>query len=61
MPEDRAILFFEAAYTAMIDGNLQRLEELTQLSPFLCGTDGWTGRRWLTTAIHSTNPKPLCR
>jgi hypothetical protein len=56
MPEDPAVLFFETAWTAMVEGDLARLEELTHLSPFPCGTDGWLGRRWLTTAVHSRNP-----
>jgi hypothetical protein len=40
MPEDPAILFYNAAWKAMVEGDQQRLEELTHLSPFPCGTDG---------------------
>jgi ankyrin repeat protein len=56
MPEDPAILFFETAWTAMVEGDLARLEELTHLNLFPRGTDGWLDRHWLTSAIFSSNP-----
>jgi ankyrin repeat protein len=55
MTENPAILFFETAWTAMVEGNLARLEELTHLGPFPCGTDGWVGNHWLSTAVASGN------
>lgn len=56
MAEDPAFLFYNAAWTAMVAGDLTRLEALTHLSPFPCATDGWIGRHWLTHAIDSGNP-----
>ncbi len=43
MAEDPAFLFYIPAWKAMLEGDLQRLEDLTRLSPFPCGTDGWVG------------------
>ncbi len=55
MPEDPGFLFFETAWSAMVEGNLARLEELTSLSSFPCGADGWVGNHWLSTAVASGN------
>jgi hypothetical protein len=41
MAPDPAHQFFETAWTAMVAGDVERLESLTHLSPFPCGTDGW--------------------
>jgi Ankyrin repeats (many copies)/Ankyrin repeat len=59
MTKDPAFDFYEAAWTAFVAGNIAKLEELTHLSPFPCATDGWVGRHWLTTAIHSGNPEAV--
>jgi hypothetical protein len=55
MPEDPAFLFFQTAWTAMVEGDLARLEELTHHSPFPCGTDDWVGCHWLSTAVATGN------
>lgn len=56
MTENPAILFFETAWTPMVEGNLARLEELTYPKSFPSGSDDWLGLPWLTSAIHTGNP-----
>lgn len=55
MDETPAINFFYQAFEAMRAGDLQRLEQMTHLSEFPRGIDGWLGRHWLTTAIDAGN------
>lgn len=55
MDETPAIQFYQTAYEAMLTGDLVKLEGMTHLSPFPCGTDGWIGRHWLGTAIETGN------
>lgn len=52
-PHPPEVQAFYTAYDAMCDGDIARLEELTDLSPFPCCTDGWLTRHWLTHAISS--------
>lgn len=47
---------FDDAFEAFIDGDIDRLEALAEGTRFPHGRDGWLGRYWLTTAIHSSNP-----
>lgn len=46
---------YETTWDALEAGDVERLEELTHLSSFPCGLDGWHGLHWLTTAIHTGN------
>lgn len=59
MTSDPAIEFFEDAWTAMVEGDLEQLEDLARRSPFPKGTDAWLGRHWLTSAVHCANPLSL--
>lgn len=53
--ENHAIRIYETTWDALEAGDVERLEELTHLSSFPCGLDGWHGQHWLTTAIHTGN------
>lgn len=55
MPQDPALQFVNNAWAAMLAGDLEKLEVLTDLSPFPCASDGWSDMRWLTHAINSGN------
>ena len=53
--EDHAAEAYQVAWEAFCRADLPQLEELTYLSPFPCGLDGWLGNHWLTSAIDTGN------
>ena len=54
--DDFVIANYHSAFEAFQAGDFARLEEMAKDSPFPCGTDGWIGRHWLSTAIETGNP-----
>ncbi len=53
---DPAINAYMSTFRAFQEVDIARLEELTHLSDFPCGTDGWLNRHWLSTAIETARP-----
>ncbi|QJF50092.1 ankyrin repeat domain-containing protein [Roseobacter ponti] len=56
---DPAIRAWMNAFDAFQTADIARLEELTHLSDFPLGTDGWLNHHWLSTAIESAVPESV--